>query len=62
MREVDEGKRRELYRQAIEIIWNEAPWIFLYTQAWFYAGAKSLKGLMVYVDGEQIFFHKAYFS
>jgi peptide/nickel transport system substrate-binding protein len=62
MREVDEGKRRELYRQATEIIWNEAPWIFLYTQAWFYAGAKSLKGLMVYVDGEQIFFHKAYFS
>ena len=62
MREVDEGKRRELYRQAIEIIWNDAPWIFLYTQAWFYASAKDLRGLMVYVDGEQIFFHRAYFG
>ena len=29
--ETDPQKRLDLYRQAIEIIWKDAPWIFLYT-------------------------------
>jgi len=62
MSELDEAKRAELYKKAIEIIWRDAPWIFLYTQKWFYAASPDLKGFMVYVDGEQIFFHKAYFG
>ncbi|RME46160.1 MAG: ABC transporter substrate-binding protein [Chloroflexi bacterium] len=30
--ETDPAKRKELYCQASEIIWNEAPWIFLWVQ------------------------------
>ncbi|MEM4970915.1 MAG: ABC transporter substrate-binding protein [Sulfolobales archaeon] len=62
MRELSETKRAELYKRAIEIIWRDAPWIFLYTQKWFYASTKDLKGYWVYIDGEMIFFDRAYFS
>ncbi len=31
-REVDPGKRKDLYCQASRIIWEEAPWIFLWVQ------------------------------
>ncbi len=62
MSEVNESKRVEYYRRAIEIIWNEAPWIFLYTQKWFYASSASLQNFRVNIDGEQVFFHKAYFK
>jgi peptide/nickel transport system substrate-binding protein len=62
MRELNEAKRAELYKRAIEIIWRDAPWIFLYTQKWFYASTKDLKGYWVYVDGETIFFERAYFT
>jgi ABC-type transport system substrate-binding protein len=62
MRELNEAKRAELYKRAIEIIWRDAPWIFLYTQKWFYASTKDLKGYWIYVDGEMVFFYKAYFS
>jgi peptide/nickel transport system substrate-binding protein len=62
MRELNEAKRAELYKRAIEIIWRDAPWIFLYTQKWFYASTKDLKGYWIYVDGEMVFFDKAYFS
>jgi len=61
-RELNEMKRAELYRKAIEIIWKDAPWIFLYTQKWFYASTKDLKDFWVYVDGEMIFFDRAYFA
>ncbi|HWQ17604.1 MAG TPA: ABC transporter substrate-binding protein [Sulfolobales archaeon] len=60
--ELNEAKRAELYRKAIEIIWRDAPWIFLYTQKWFYAASKDLKGYQVYVDGEMVFFFRAFFS
>ncbi len=62
MGELNEAKRAELYKRAIEIIWRDAPWIFLYTQKWFYASTKDLKGYWIYVDGEMVFFYKAYFS
>jgi len=61
-RELNEAKRLELYKKAIETIWWDAPWIFLYTQKWFYGASANLKNFIVFVDGEQIFFHKAYFS
>ncbi|MEM2206610.1 MAG: ABC transporter substrate-binding protein [Sulfolobales archaeon] len=62
MSEINESKRSEYYKKAIEIIWNDAPWIFLYTQKWFYASSARLQNFMVNIDGEQIFFHKAYFK
>jgi len=61
-KETDENKRLELYKKATEIIWNDAPWIFLYVQKWFFASTKDLKGYTIYIDGEQIYFNKAYFS
>jgi peptide/nickel transport system substrate-binding protein len=61
-RETDDNKRKELYKQAIEIIWKDAPWIFLYTQKNFYASTSKLAGYQIHVDGEQVYFFKAYFT
>lgn len=62
MSELNETKRAEHYKKAIEIIWKDAPWVFLYTQKWFYGATAKLKNFVVNIDGEQIFFHKAYFT
>ena len=58
--ELNESKRAEYYKKAIEIIWREAPWVFLYTQKWFFASSASLEGYKVHIDGEQVYFWKAY--
>jgi len=60
MTELNESKRAEYYRKAIEIIWRDAPWIFLYTQKWFFASSASLQEFKVHIDGEQVYFWKAY--
>ncbi len=62
MSDVNESKRAEYYKKAIEIIWKDAPWLFLYTQKWFYASSAQLQNFTVNIDGEQVFFHKAYFK
>jgi peptide/nickel transport system substrate-binding protein len=46
--EFDLDKRSELYRQAWQIIWDDAPWIFLYTQNMVLAVNAKLKGLFTY--------------
>jgi peptide/nickel transport system substrate-binding protein len=61
-KELNENKRAELYRQAIEIIWRDAPWIFLYTQKQFFASSSTLEGIFVYPSGLQIYFQFAYFK
>ena len=59
--ETDSQKRLDLYRQAIEIIWKDAPWIFLYTQKSFAAKVADLSGIMVHY-GENFYFVKAYYK
>ncbi|MEM1546734.1 MAG: ABC transporter substrate-binding protein [Candidatus Methanomethylicia archaeon] len=61
-RELNEENRKTLYKEIIGTIWNDAPWIFLYTQKNFLALSVKLEGVWIYVDGEQFFFHKAYFK
>lgn len=61
-KETDVNVRKELYRQASEIIWRDAPWIFLYTQRNLYASTNKLAGFQIHVDGEQVYFFKAYFK
>ena len=43
--ELDEDRRIELYREAMEIIWDEAPWAFLYVQNYVIATRADLQGL-----------------
>lgn len=62
MRELDEETRKDLYRQAIEIIWEDAPWIFLYTQRNLLAVNKNVKGVFIHPGGEMFFFYSAYFE
>lgn len=45
---LDPDQRSELYRQAEQIIWDEAPWIFLYTQHMILGVNAKLKGLFTY--------------
>ena len=62
MTEIDEGVRKDLYREAIEIIWRDAVCIWLYTQCNFIAHVKDLKDVWVHPGGEMIFFFYAYFE
>ena len=60
--ETDPQKRKELYAQAQEIIWKDAPWLFLYTQANLLATSKALKDVFIHPNGEQFFFWDSYFE
>ena len=42
----DQAAREELYAEAIEIIWNDAPWIFLYNQGQINANRTYVEGLI----------------
>ena len=44
---VDVEKRKTLYRDAQEQIWNDAPWIFLWAQNWYVATVKNLEGVSI---------------
>ncbi len=41
-------KRLELYRKAVELVWNDPPWIFLYVQKYVIAHKSYVKGIKVY--------------
>jgi peptide/nickel transport system substrate-binding protein len=49
--ELDEEARIELYREAMEIIWEDAPWLFLYTPYILTGVREEVKGLIIYPDG-----------
>jgi peptide/nickel transport system substrate-binding protein len=44
--ETDQSRREELYAEAIELIWNDAPWIFLYNQGQVNANRTYVEGLI----------------
>jgi ABC-type dipeptide transport system, periplasmic component len=46
----DREEKTRLYKEAQEIIWNEAPWAFLVTQSNLYVKAKNLTGAYVMPD------------
>lgn len=45
---LDEEERLELYEEASEIVWEDAPWIFLYTQNMVLGMAEELEGIEIY--------------
>jgi peptide/nickel transport system substrate-binding protein len=48
--ETDEQKSTADYQQAQEIIWNDAPWAFLYYQPDMYGASKALQGFAPRID------------
>ncbi len=44
---MDPAKRQSLYKEAQTTIWNDAPWIFLWTQKWYVATVKNLQGVSI---------------
>ncbi len=44
---MDPNKRQALYKEVQAIIWNDAPWIFLWTQKWTIATVKNLQGVSI---------------
>lgn len=44
--ETDRARREELYAQAIEMIWDDAPWIYLYNQGQINANRADVEGLI----------------
>jgi glutathione transport system substrate-binding protein len=51
----DRNTKTELYRQAQELIWNDAPWAFLVTEQLLYATNKKLSGVYVMPDASFFF-------
>jgi ABC-type transport system substrate-binding protein len=47
---LDENQRRQLYAEAIEIIWNDAPWLFLYSELQLTAVRSNVDGFIVHPD------------
>ena len=45
-REMDQNVREELYAEAIEIIWDDAPWLYLYDQVQVNAELDRVEGLI----------------
>ncbi len=43
----DSEKRKEIYKKASGIIWDDAPWIFLYQQRFTIVHRKNVKGIVV---------------
>lgn len=41
------AQRAAIYKEAQTLIWNDAPWIFLWTQKWYIATVKNLQGLAI---------------
>jgi ABC-type transport system substrate-binding protein len=44
----DAEARRDLYAQALDIIWEEAPWIFLYSEVQLTAVRTNVEGFVVH--------------
>jgi len=44
---IDQEKRKALYKEAQQLIWNDAPWVFLWTQKWYVATVKNLEGVRI---------------
>lgn len=47
---LDETRRRELYDEAIAIIWEDAPWLFLYSEVQLTAVRSNVEGFIVHPD------------
>lgn len=47
---LDSEKRKEAYKKAIAIIWEEAPWLFLYSEIQVTAVRKGVTGFIVHPD------------
>lgn len=47
---LDTAKRQAAYKKAIEIIWDEAPWLFLYSEIQVTAIRKNVSGFIVHPD------------
>jgi len=44
---LDVQKRQALYKEAQTLIWQDAPWIFLWVQKWYLATVKNLQGVTI---------------
>lgn len=47
---IDAEKRKALYKEAIQILWDEAPWVFLWFEPVTYAARKRAQGVYVRHD------------
>ncbi|TPW26579.1 ABC transporter substrate-binding protein [Martelella alba] len=47
----DEAERKEYYKQFMDIMMQERPYIFLYNELWAYAYSDKLEGFVPYSDG-----------
>ena len=46
-RELGDARRKEFYREVQTIVWQDAPWVFLWTQKWYLATVRNLQGVSI---------------
>ncbi len=45
--EIDPEKRKAVYKEAQGLVWQDAPWIFLWSQKWYVVTAKNLENVVI---------------
>jgi len=45
--ELDASRRKALLKEAQTIVWNDAPWVFLWNQKWYVATVRNLQGVSI---------------
>ena len=45
--EIDSEKRKTIYKEAQGLVWEDAPWVFLWSQKWYVATAKNLESVVI---------------
>jgi len=55
---VDAGKRKALYKEAVKVVIQDAPWVFLKQEVMLVGKSKKLHGVILH-PSERVYFHKA---
>ncbi len=45
--EINPERRKTIYKEAQTLVWNDAPWVFLWSQKWYVATAKNLESIVI---------------
>jgi len=45
--EINPDRRKTIFREVQTLVWNDAPWVFLWSQKWYVATVKNLESVVI---------------